>query len=104
MTIIKKGVTVISASVKELINKGHLLQVKVDICALAQAGTLLNDQDWISSVKEENGYLIVEAPKDSASQVNQVLAEHNIFASELVTRSVSLERVFLDLTGGDGGA
>jgi hypothetical protein len=58
---------------------------------------------WIKSVKRENDYLIVDAPKESASQVSKALAEHNIFASELVTRSASLESVFLQLTGGESG-
>jgi hypothetical protein len=54
-------------------------------------------------VKIENDYLIVDILKESASRVNAALAEHNIFASELVTRGTSLESVFLQLTGGDSG-
>ena len=78
-----------------------MLQIKV--ADQKQAVDLLKTLSWIKSVKIENEYLIVDAPKDSASRVNQVLAEHNIFASELVNKAASLEEVFLQLTGGTSG-
>jgi ABC-2 type transport system ATP-binding protein len=101
VAIIKQGVMLTSASVKELVTQGQVLQIKVD--DPAQATAMLKSLPWIKSVKSENGYLIVDAPKDSASRVNKALAEHNIFASELVSRNVSLESVFLQLTGGNSG-
>ena len=73
--------------------QGQLLQIKVD--NQTQAIEILKKLSWIKSVKIENEYLIVDAPKDSASRVNQALAEHNIFASELVNRTVSLEERIL---------
>jgi ABC-2 type transport system ATP-binding protein len=101
VAIIKQGIMIANAPVQELLTKGQLLQIKVE--DQAQALAVLRDVSWIRSVKTENGLLIVDAPKDSASRVNQTLAEHNIFASELVSRSVSLESVFLQLTGGANG-
>lgn len=101
VAIIKQGIMIASAPVKELLTKGQLLQIKVD--DQKQAIEVLRDLTWIKSVKSENGYLIVDAPNDSASLVNKKLAEHNIFASELVSRSISLESVFLQLTGGESG-
>jgi len=103
VTIIKQGVMITSSPVHELLTKGQLLQVKVDDQTLAQAMSVLKGLSWVKSVKTEDSYLIVDAPKDSSSLVNRTLAEHNIFASELVTRNVSLESVFLQLTGGAGG-
>jgi ABC-2 type transport system ATP-binding protein len=101
VAIIKQGVMIANAPVQELLAQGQLLQIKVDDAA--KATTILKSLPWIKSVKVENGYIIVDAPKDSASRVNQALAEHNIFASELTSRNVSLESVFLQLTGGDSG-
>jgi len=66
-----------------------------------QAAAILSGLPWIKSVKIENDYLIADVPKENASRVNAALAEHNIFASELVARNVSLESVFLQLTGGE---
>jgi len=101
VAIIKEGVMLVCAPVQELLAQGQMLQIKVD--DLAQAAAILNGLPWIKSVKRENDHLIVDAPKDSASRVNKTLAEHNIFASELTSRNVSLESVFLQLTGGESG-
>jgi ABC-2 type transport system ATP-binding protein len=101
IAIIKQGVLLASAPVHELLTQGQMLQIKVD--DPAQAAAILSSLPWIKSVRRENDYLIVDAPRESASQVNQALAEHNVFASELVSRSASLESVFLQLTGGESG-
>jgi hypothetical protein len=90
-----------NAPVQELLTQGQLIQIKVDDAA--KATTILKNLPWIKSVKAENGYLIIDAPPNSAAQVNKTLAEHNIFASELTSHNVSLESVFLQLTGGDSG-
>lgn len=101
VAIIKEGVMLACAPINELLTEGQTLQIKVD--NPEQAVTILTSLSWIESVQRENDFLIVKAPKDSASQVNKVLAEHNIFASELVNRNLSLESVFLQLTGGESG-
>jgi ABC-2 type transport system ATP-binding protein len=99
VAIIKKGTMIASAPVRELVTTGHVLQIKVE--EPTGAAEILKGLPWIKSVKIENGYLVVDAPKDSGSRINQVLAEKNIFASELVNRVASLEDVFLELTGGE---
>jgi ABC-2 type transport system ATP-binding protein len=101
VAIIKEGVLLSSAPVQELLTQGQMLQIKVD--DPAQAATILSSLPWIKSVRRENDYLVVDAPKESASLVNKTLAEHNIFASELISRNASLESVFLQLTGGESG-
>lgn len=101
VAIIKEGVLITSSTVQELVTRGQQLQVKVD--DLIQAVDILKTLPWIKSVKIDNDYLIVDAPKESASRVNKALAEHNIFASEIVNKTVSLESVFLQLTGGNSG-
>jgi ABC-2 type transport system ATP-binding protein len=102
VVIIKQGVVLADSTVQELVSQGQLLQIKID--DPKQAVDVLKSLSWIKSVKIEEDYLIVDAPKDSASRVNQALAEHHLFASELVNRTVSLESVFLQLTGGNGVA
>jgi ABC-2 type transport system ATP-binding protein len=101
VAIIKQGVMLASAPVQELLTQGQMIQIKVD--DPTQATAILGSLPWIKSVRRENDYLVVDAPKESASQVNRALAEHNIFASELISRSASLESVFLQLTGGESG-
>ena len=101
VAIIKQGVLLANSTVEELTSQGQMLQIKVT--NQKQAIDLLKTLPWIKSVKIENEFLIVDAQKDSASRVNQALAEHNIFASELVNKAASLEEVFLQLTGGTSG-
>jgi ABC-2 type transport system ATP-binding protein len=101
VAIIKKGVMIASAPVKELLTKGQMLQVRVP--NPAQAAAVLTKLTWIKSIKVEGDYVIVDAPKDSAAEVNKALAQNQIFASELAIRNVSLESIFLELTGGGSG-
>lgn len=97
VAIIKQGVMLASAPIQELLMRGMTFQIKVH--DPARAAAILTSLPWIESVRVENDYLIVDAPKDSASDINKALAEHEIFASELVNRTLSLESVFLQLTG-----
>ncbi|MEN8614712.1 ABC transporter ATP-binding protein [Dehalogenimonas sp. THU2] len=100
VAIIKKGEMLTSAPVRELVSNGQVLHVRVDDPAGATA--VLQSLPWVKSVRAEAGYLVVDAPPDSGAQVNQALAQNNIFASELVKHVASLEDVFLELTGGEG--
>jgi ABC-2 type transport system ATP-binding protein len=99
VAIIKQGVKLADAPIQELLTQGQKLQIKV--ADPVKTTEVLSGLSWIKSVKTENGYLIVDAPKDSASRVNQALAEKGIYASELTTTSLSLESIFLQLTGGE---
>ncbi len=101
VAIIKEGIMIANAPVRELLTKGQLLQIKVD--NPGEAASILENISWVNSVKIEDDYLIVDVPKESDSEVNKALAEHGIYASELVSRNVSLESVFLQLTGGESG-
>jgi len=98
VAILKQGVTLANAPIGELLTQGQVLEVKV--ADLPGALAVLKTLDWIKSAKVENSSLIVEAPANSGARLNQALAEKGIFASELISRSASLESVFLQLTGG----
>jgi hypothetical protein len=45
--------------------------------------------------------LLVDAPKEDAQRISKILAENNIFVSELSVKSSDLESVFLELTGSE---
>ena len=101
VAIIKQGAVLANAPVQELMARGRVLQVRVDDPAKASA--VLADVPWIKSVTTEDGYLLVDAPIDSGARVNEALAKQGIFASEIAGRNVSLESIFLELTGGASG-
>ena len=103
VAIIKEGVMLTCAPVRELLTQGQQFQIKVNEAEVEPAIAVLSGQSWLKSVKREDGYLVVDGHKESASRVNKVLTEHDIFASELVSRNISLESVFLQLTGGESG-
>jgi len=101
VAIIKQGVMIANAPVQELTTRGRVLRVRVP--EPERAAAILGNLSWVKSVKQEEGYLIIDAPGDSAAAVNQALAENKIFASELISHNPSLESVFLELTGGESG-
>ena len=47
--------------------------------------------------------LSVEAGSDDASGINRQLAENGIWLRSLAARESSLESIFLELTGDEGG-
>jgi ABC-2 type transport system ATP-binding protein len=102
VAIIDHGTMIASAPLQELLTKGQMIQIKVD--DKAKATNILKSMTWIKSIREENGYLVIDAPPNSSSQVNKALAEQNIFASEIVSRASSLESIFLQLTGKENNA
>ncbi|MBE0431403.1 MAG: ABC transporter ATP-binding protein [Dehalococcoidia bacterium] len=97
VAIIKQGTMLASAPIQELLMRQTVFQIKVP--DPARAVEVLTGLSWIESARIESDCLIVHAPKDSASDINRALAEQEIFASELVSRTLSLESVFLELTG-----
>jgi ABC-2 type transport system ATP-binding protein len=99
VAILKQGVMVANAPVQELLSQNQILQVKVD--DPGKAAAILTGLPWIESVRKEDGFLAIDAGRESPSHVNQVLAENHIFASELTTGNASLESIFLQLTGGE---
>src|SRR4030042_3216652 len=72
VAIIKQGVTLVNASIQELLARGQMLEIKVD--DLAKAKAILTGLPGVKSVKTENGYLMVDAPPESASGLNKALA------------------------------
>ena len=99
VAIIKQGNVLACESVQVLLAKGQMLQIKVE--NPPQAIAIMKNLQWIKTVTEENGYLLVDVPRENASRITKILAENNIFLSELSVRSTDLESVCLELTGSD---
>jgi ABC-2 type transport system ATP-binding protein len=105
VAIIKQGQLITSATVSDLLARGQKLRIKVDGPAdgRAEAASVLRSLPWVRSVVEEGeGYLAIDAPKESGREINKALAMHNIYLSELAMHNATLESVFLELTGGEG--
>ena len=98
VAILKQGVVMADAPIKELLSQGNQLHIKVN--NVEKATAILSSLSWIKSVKKEGDYLVVNVPEDRSAEVNLALAEKGILVAELVNRTTSLESVFLQLTGG----
>ncbi len=101
VAIIKEGAMLACAPMQELLSRGQKLQVKV--ADPAKAADVLRALPWVKSVAIENGYLMVDAPKESGAEISRALAEHQMYPAELIIHSANLESVFLELTGGESG-
>jgi ABC-type multidrug transport system ATPase subunit len=99
VAIIKEGNVLACESMQVLLAKGQMVQIKVE--NPAQAIAVLKKVEWIKSITQNEGYLLVDALKEDSQSINKILAENNIFLSELSIRSSDLESVFLELTGSD---
>ena len=99
VAIIKEGNVLACESMQVLLAKGQMLQIKVE--NPEQAMAFLKSQAWIKNVTQNDGYLLVDAPKEDAQRISKLLAENNIFVSELSVKSSDLESVFLELTGSE---
>jgi ABC-2 type transport system ATP-binding protein len=97
VAIIKQGNVIACESMKTLLAIGQVLQIKVE--NPQQATAVLKKESWIKSVVEKDGYLLIDVPKEESQRVSKILAENNIFVSELSVKSSDLESVFLELTG-----
>jgi len=97
VAIIKKGRVVTQGSVKDLLDRGDCLQIRVT--QPDKAVEILSQQDWIGSVIREDERLLLDVKTELASRVSAVLAAEEIFLTEMKARENTLEDLFLELTG-----
>jgi len=95
VAIIKEGNVIACESMQVLLAKGQMLQIKVE--NPQQALAFLKSLAWIKNVTLADGYLLVDAPKEDAQRLSKILAENNIFVSELSVKSSDLESVFFGI-------
>ncbi len=97
VAIIKRGKVLAQGRMDELLRHGRVVQVRV--AEVEEALTLLRRVEWVSRVDVENGLLAVwvvdnKGPRD----VNALLAQQGIYASELGFLEDTLESFFQEVT------
>jgi ABC-2 type transport system ATP-binding protein len=97
VAIIKEGNVIACESMQVLLAKGQVLQIKVE--NPEKALSILKQLDFVKNVTQNEGYLLVDTPKEESQRISKILAENDIFISELSVRGSDLESVFLELTG-----
>jgi len=95
VAILKEGKVIAQGKVDELLKRGRFLQLKVP--EPAQAIEILSKVDWIKSITREGDLVFVEALSQDASKVTAILAEKQIFVSEIRPKDETLEDFFFEI-------
>ena len=99
-TIINKGSVVAEGTMDEILGQaggdgGYMVRVTTE--EVPEAYRILSEIG-LSVFQAENGELLVDGPVEDGSQINVVLADSGIYASELRKNQADLEKVFMSLT------
>ncbi|NJK79951.1 MAG: ATP-binding cassette domain-containing protein [Chloroflexaceae bacterium] len=97
VAIIKAGRRIAQGSVRELLQRGQVVQVRV-VGAVAPAVALLQQVEWVRGVQHDGDLLLVDAPAARAPEINALLTRNDILVAEIRTREESLEQFFLEVT------
>ena len=89
-----------------LITQGPVSALKRDSTSIeltttddAAALTLFAALPWAASARLRDGHIVVDAPRDRASDLSRALGEAGIWLTELRPSESSLEDFFLEVTG-----
>ncbi|MCZ2111980.1 MAG: ABC transporter ATP-binding protein, partial [Dehalococcoidia bacterium] len=102
VTIFQKGRVVAQGPVKDLMGSHSQLEVQVPDLAGAEAALLRSE--WATSLKRQNGSLVIDGAGDQGEALNRYLAAQGYYASLIRPIHHSLEDVFFELTGEPGHA
>ncbi len=99
VAILARGRAVASGPVDEVLTAGRSSGLVVKVSNLGRALEALSEAGIDATAGD--GFLRVALPAAQAERVTRTLAQRGLYLTELRPEEVSLETVFLDLTGGD---
>jgi ABC-2 type transport system ATP-binding protein len=99
VAILNKGRVIAKGEVSELIGRRDRLRLSTTDDQGARR--LLSELDWVVSIADAEGAMLVEAPPERAGDLSEALAQAAIYPTELRLVSTSLEQYFLEVTGED---
>jgi ABC-type multidrug transport system ATPase subunit len=94
--ILVRGRVVVQGAVHELLGQNTRIVVRID--RLVDAEAVLGGIPWVSGVTRDGNQLIIAAPVERSAEINQALAEQQLYAAEIRAAEQSLEQYFLDVT------
>jgi len=101
VAIMARGRCVRAGPVDEVLSAGRATGLVVRLANLDRGLTALTDAG-INATRAD-GFLRVDLPATEAERVTRALVSKRLYLTELRPEEVSLETVFLELTGGHGG-
>jgi ABC-2 type transport system ATP-binding protein len=99
VAILDRGRLIAFGAVNELIGPRTLIHLSTTDNDVARQ--LLHRLDWITSVVDQDGELLVDAPPERSGELSAALAAEGVYPTALSTSATSLERFFLDVTSED---
>ncbi len=96
VAIIQHGRMITQGPVKDLMNKGDLLQLKVN--EPERVMSVLGALDWIKSIVREDDKFFIGVNPEKYAEITSILAGENIFVTEMRTKENTLEDFFLEIT------
>ena len=97
VAILSRGQLIAQGKVHELLRRQGFVRLRTTDDTKAQR--ILASLDCVSSMREEDGYLMIETPPDRSGELSKALGQQEVFVTEMVPVHLSLERFFLEITG-----
>jgi ABC-2 type transport system ATP-binding protein len=104
VAILNRGQLVMSGAVADVLARGSVSRLVIKVDGPERAGAAVSVLAAAGFTAQLDGdAVVVEAPPDAGAALNQTLGSQGIWASELRPSQVTLEDVFLQLTGEPAG-
>ena len=102
VVIIRRGEMIQQGRVRDLVQKGGVIEIQVQPDEVAPAVDLIRGIGGVTNIQPgaEEGGIIVSAEPPIGRDINRALAGQGIFAGAVAPRANTLENVFLELTQG----
>lgn len=102
VAIIARGKLVAHGRMDEILAGTDQLLIEVD--RPDEARQALTQRSDLESAEIENGWVVVEAPRENSADINRFLVQSGFAVSQLRHREAQLEERFLELTGQPSGS
>ena len=100
LVILSKGKLIAQGSVAELLQGRG--QTRIRTTDNDQALKVLTALDWVEDTRIEDGFVVVTAPPERASELSAALSKAEVYVTEMTSGKDSLESYFLEITAEEG--